>query len=66
MFRGRRGPHCRFSALVISTASEPQYVFGAVTDCLRLSVEMTSEHDPGCRLAGTNPAEKKPEIRSGG
>jgi hypothetical protein len=64
MFLGRRGPYSHCSALVIATASEPQEVFGAVTDCLRLHVEMQSEHDTGCRLRRDQPSGKKQEIRS--
>jgi hypothetical protein len=54
----------RLSALVISTASEPQYVFGAATYGLRLHRKGSQSTLLDTDCAGTNLAEKKQEIRS--
>ena len=59
MFLARRGRHRRPSTVAISIATEPQYVFGAATDCLRLDVEMKSEHATGCRPCQAQPSGKK-------
>jgi hypothetical protein len=57
--RGRSAPSGRFSALVISPASEPPYVFGAATGCLYLHREMQSVPDTGDRLRRDQPSGKK-------
>ena len=44
-FLGRRGQHCRLSALTVAVVSEPQYVCGAATCCLHPRREMKSEHE---------------------
>lgn len=56
----------RLSALVISTASEPQDVCGAATYGLRLQRKCSQSTVLDADCAGTNLAEKKQEIRSGG
>jgi hypothetical protein len=43
-FLGRRGQHCRLSALTIAMVSEPPYVCGAATRCLHPRPEMKSDH----------------------
>jgi hypothetical protein len=58
MFLDRRGRHDCFSALVIATTSEFQYVCGAAIRCLYQSVEMTSEHATRCRLRQDQPSGK--------
>jgi hypothetical protein len=59
MFLDRRGPYGGFSALVISTAREPQEVCGAAMCGLRLLVEMKSEHETECRPRRDQPSGKK-------
>jgi hypothetical protein len=54
------------SASVISTAIEPQYVYGAATPGWHLHTEIKSEHATDCRVHQALESGKKAKTRSEG